>query len=178
MTKTKNSSCICMHRWSMIALAGLMFVVGICYGYYLSPKPPTVSVVPTAEESINSLVSFVNNAANLVTAKGEASFSEFRKSGDPWWMGDKYIFVYDMQGNTLVLPPSPDVEGTNRWNTQDAEGIYFVRNMAQQLQNQDTTWVMYSYPRPNDVGSTPKLAFVKKVKMGNKFVFVGSGLYY
>lgn len=131
-----------------------------------------------SQNQVRSLVQFVDDAASLVELKQEAAFSEFRQKDGAWWKGDKYIFVYDMNANTLVLPPTPDVEGKNRWNEQDPNGTFYVREMVQQLGDKNTAWVMYSYAKPGEKESSPKLAYVKKVLLGSKAIFVGSGIYY
>lgn len=124
------------------------------------------------------LVDFVDNAASLLATKGEAAFSDFRQKGGVWWQGDRYIFVYDMDANTLVLPPTPEIEGTNRWTTEDSNGVFYVREMAKELQSKNYAWIMYSYPKPGEKNASPKVAYVKKVNIGNKTAIVGSGIYY
>src|SRR6056297_3228074 len=42
-----------------------------------------------------------------------------------------YFFIYDNNGITISLPPSPEIEGTNRWDLQDANGKYIVRSLAE-----------------------------------------------
>lgn len=40
---------------------------------------------------------------------------------------DGYFFVYDFQGNTLLLPTRPEVEGKNRWQDKDTKGTSSFR---------------------------------------------------
>ena len=35
---------------------------------------------------------------------------------------DGYFFVYDYQGNTVLLPTRPEMEGKNRWQDKDTKG--------------------------------------------------------
>ena len=44
------------------------------------------------------VVALVDQAADLVAARGEAAFDDFRISGSPWRQGDTYIFVLDPTG--------------------------------------------------------------------------------
>ena len=39
---------------------------------------------------------------------------------------DGYFFVYDFQGNTLLLPTRPEVEGKNRWQDKDTKGTFLI----------------------------------------------------
>jgi methyl-accepting chemotaxis protein len=84
-----------------------------------------------------------------------------------------YLFAYGMDGNTLVLGPTPKVEGTNREVT-DAHGVFFVRAMIQSARQGGGT-VGYWYPKPGTTVALPKLAYVAPVPAWN--LFVGTGLY-
>ncbi len=161
--------------WLVICI--VVFVIGVYSGVSME-KSAIKNTVATATNQVSNLVSFVDSAAALVGSKQDAAFDDFRTPNSPWWQGDNYIFAYDMQGNTLVLPPTQNLEGTNRWDTADANGVKFVQEMAKQLANNDSAWVMYAYPKPGETVATPKLAYVKKVKLGNQDIFVGSGIYY
>jgi cytochrome c len=158
-----------------ILVAVVAFLLGVIVWAAGNPKP----VDNTASQNqVRKLVSFVDGAASLVETKKENAFNDFRQPNSQWWNKDQYVFVYDMDANTLVLPPTPEVEGTNRWNTTDDNGVYYVREMAKALANSNYAWVMYSYPKPGEQASSPKLAYVKKVNLGDKTVLVGSGIYY
>ncbi len=85
-----------------------------------------------------------------------------------------YLFAYDMDGNTLVLGPTPKVEGTNRLEVADAHGVFFVRTMIQTARQGGGT-VSYWYPKPGTTVALPKLAYVTPVAAWN--LFVGTGLY-
>jgi methyl-accepting chemotaxis protein len=166
--KTTNSP---FTKTAIIAIVA--FLLGSLTWYIGKPQKTEV-----AQNQVQNLVGFVNSAATLVETKGEGAFTDFRQKDSEWWKGDQYIFVYDMNANTLVLPPSPEVEGTNRWTTQDSNGVFYVREMIQQLQNKNYTWVMYSYPKPGEKAVSSKVAYVKKVTLGNETVLIGSGVYY
>lgn len=129
------------------------------------------------QAEVNKLVNFVNDAASLVSSKGAVAFTEFRKANSKWWQGDSYIFVYDLNSKTLVLPPTPEVEGTSRYNTKDSKGKFYVREMAEYLKNHDAGWIDYSYPKPGETASSLKLGYFKKAMMDGKPVLVGSGIY-
>ena len=38
------------------------------------------------------------------------------------YSSDGYFFVYDFEGNTILLPVRTELEGKNRWNDKDAKG--------------------------------------------------------
>ena len=39
---------------------------------------------------------------------------------------DGYFFVYDYQGNTVLLPTRPEMEGKNRWQDKDTKGAFLA----------------------------------------------------
>lgn len=161
-------------------LLGAIVLLAVCFiiGSFMAKPTQTNTATVATEGQISKITSFVDQAAALVEQEGENAFTQFRQQGSVWWQGDSYIFAYGMDGLTLVLPPTPDIEGTNRMSVQDSNGVYFIREMVNGLQNNTSAWVSYSYPKPGEKLATPKLAYVKKVKLGSKFIFVGSGVYY
>ncbi len=85
-----------------------------------------------------------------------------------------YFFVYDFEGNTVSLPPSPEVEGENRWNLQDANNKYFIRELSETAKN-DGGFVEYIYENPNTGEAEDKIAYVEQI--GNTDYFIGAGTY-
>lgn len=126
---------------------------------------------------VAKLVDFVDRAAVLISETGEKAYPKLRTKNSEWWNGDSYLFVYDVTGKTLVLPPQPTVEGTNRWSIKDQNGVFYVREMIKQLADKDSGWVGYVYPKPGETTASSKLSYFKKVTFGNKTVLVGSGIY-
>lgn len=137
----------------------------------------SVETKVASKTDTKTLTDFVDSAASLIQKEGEASFKMLETKGSPWWEGDSYIFVYDMDGNTLVLPPQKDLEGTNRLYAKDSNGVYFVKEMVDALQTKNSGWIMYEYPKPGTTEPSEKLSYFKKVKMGDKTVLIGSGIY-
>jgi methyl-accepting chemotaxis protein len=88
--------------------------------------------------------------------------------------GAGYYFVYDMDANTLVLGPTPKVEGTNRIDIRDADGKFFLKELIAAVRQGGGTTI-YRYPKPGSENAQPKLAYVLPVPGWN--IFVGTGLY-
>lgn len=159
---------------ALITLVVLGLVIKVVNQGVLNTNSATVIGKDT---EVKKLVSFVDEAASLVQSKGLAAFDEMRVEGSVWRYGDTYVFAYDLSGNTLFLPPQQNVEGTNRWNTQDPKGTYYVREMITQLKSKDSGWLSYYYQKPGTTEPVLKLAYFKKAKLGNKQILVGSGVY-
>jgi methyl-accepting chemotaxis protein len=85
-----------------------------------------------------------------------------------------YYFAYGMDGGTLVLGTSPEVEGTNRLGFKDSDGKPFVQALIEAARQGGGT-VAYRYPKPGSTAALPKLAYALPIPDWN--MLVGTGLY-
>jgi methyl-accepting chemotaxis protein len=88
--------------------------------------------------------------------------------------GAGYYFDYSMDGTTLVLGPSPEVEGTSRIGLKDADGTLLVQAMIEAGRQGGGT-VVYRYPKARIDVLQPKLVYVQSIPAWN--MVVGTGLY-
>ncbi|HKA33572.1 MAG TPA: cache domain-containing protein [Candidatus Binatia bacterium] len=123
------------------------------------------------------IVALVNDAVKLVEQKGKDAFPELRKD-KKWNNGDTYIFIDRYDGVVLVLPPTPETEGKNLIDFQDAKGKKLVRELIQVAKSKGSGWVEYYWPKPGAQKESKKLSYVKKAKLPTgENVVVGSGIY-
>jgi signal transduction histidine kinase len=122
-------------------------------------------------------VDMVNQAAEEIDKKGAAAFRLFHDPAGPFLVKDVYIFVFDMKGIDLVNPAFPNLEGRNLLNLKDSRGKHIVHEMYGVVKTKGSGWVVYMWPKPGESVSTEKSAYVTKVKMGDKWVLVGCGVY-
>ncbi len=88
--------------------------------------------------------------------------------------GSGYYFAYTLDGQTLVLGPTPKLEGTNRLGARDADGkLWLQAQIAAARQGGGT--VTYRYPKPGTTTALPKLSYVRPLPEWN--MYVGTGLY-
>ncbi|MFW6029742.1 MAG: methyl-accepting chemotaxis protein [Halanaerobiales bacterium] len=85
-----------------------------------------------------------------------------------------YFFIYDYEGNTISLPPTPDLVGENRWNLQDENGKYFLRELSETAQS-GGGYVEYIYENPDTGEDETKIGYVKPIE-GTDY-FIGTGTY-
>jgi hypothetical protein len=128
-------------------------------------------------KEVSDLKMFVDRAASLVEQEGSAAFAEFRDKNGQWIKGDRYIFVYDMTGKTLVLPLQPAVEGTDRYTVADPNGERYVETMVDVLNLKKYGWNTYVYVRPETGKPTEKLSYFKRAVYQGQEYIVGSGIY-
>jgi signal transduction histidine kinase len=117
----------------------------------------------------------VNLAVEALRAKGkEAAFEDFRNPASPFIFLDTYIFVLRMDGRSLVDPAYPTHAGRDLSGFRDAIGVYVVREMIEKLAHSDEAWVQYMWPKPGASLPSRKLAYVRKVIIGNESFIVGA----
>jgi len=123
------------------------------------------------------VVDSVTDAVGLIENKGEAAYSAFRDPAGPFIAKDAYVFVITPEGVDLVNPAFPNLEGRNLLDVKDTQGKTLIREMLDVVQTSGSGWVDYMWPKPGDSVSTQKSTYVRKAKIGTKWVMVGCGVY-
>lgn len=85
-----------------------------------------------------------------------------------------YFFIYDTSGNTISLPPDPALEGTNRWDLQDSEGTYLLREFVN-LAGSGGGFLDYVYENPSTKEKEGKISYAEMIE-GTDYL-IGSGTY-
>ena len=128
-----------------------------------------------------NLVALVEDAAGLIEAKGEAAFTEFGIEGTRWFNGSTYLFVYDVDGNTVFHPISPELLGRNVADLKDIDGkpvVQEVIDVAKLPERAASGWVFYRWQDQRQLSPIWKSSYVRKaVTPTGKTYVVGSGLY-
>jgi signal transduction histidine kinase len=123
------------------------------------------------------VVDEVKDAVGQIEKNGAAAFPLFHDPTGPFLAKDSYIFVIDPSGVDLVNPAFPNLEGRNLLDRKDTQGKQLIREMLKVAQTSGSGWVDYMWPKPGESVSTQKSAYVRKAKMGDKWVMVGCGVY-
>ncbi len=123
------------------------------------------------------VVDMVRNAVGQIEKKGVSAFELFRDSTGPFLAKDAYVFVIDTNGNELVNPAFPNLEGRNVLDLKDTKGKMLTRAMFDMVRKSESGWVDYMWPKPGESVSTKKSTYVSRAKMGNNWVLVGCGVY-
>ncbi|QAR32216.1 methyl-accepting chemotaxis protein [Geovibrio thiophilus] len=87
---------------------------------------------------------------------------------------DGYYFIYTYEGINVLLPPSPQREGTSMWDVQDKEGLYLVRELVKQAQN-GGGYLVYMWDKPSEKTVAKKLSY--SVPMADWGWALGTGFY-
>lgn len=123
------------------------------------------------------VIDAVEKAVGAIEENGEAAFQQLRDPTGPFLAKDTYIFVIDREGNELVNPAFPYLEGQNLLNMTDTQGKPLVREMLELVETEGSGWIDYFWPQPGESVSTEKATYVSKADLGTDWVLVGCGVY-
>jgi methyl-accepting chemotaxis protein len=155
----------------LIALGGLA-----AYGRYNAMWDARVDKLRSITEQAVSIAAEFEKRVQAGSLSRDQAIKQYRDTIRPIrYNGETgYYFAYGMDGMTLVLGPTPDVEGTSRFEIKDADGKLFVQEMIGVAGRGGGT-VSYRYPKPGSTIPQPKLAYVQEIPSWN--MFVATGLY-
>jgi methyl-accepting chemotaxis protein len=71
----------------------------------------------------------------------------------------EYVFIYGYDGQTVLLPPSPELENTDRRNFLDSKGFPVVQAFIQTART-GGGFVPYEYFKPGTKDSLPKFSYI------------------
>jgi methyl-accepting chemotaxis protein len=114
----------------------------------------------------------VDVAATLLSAydarikSGELKIEDARKLviGDLRalrYKGDEYFMAATAEGNCVVHPIKPELEGKDISGMKDSEGKLFMQEVLKVAKEKGEGYVQYMWPKPNETQPSPKLSFVK-----------------
>lgn len=76
-----------------------------------------------------------------------------------------YFFIYDMEGNNVLLPTFPKLEGRNLWNLKDSKGDYNIRRFVRLLKERGEGFLRWYWYKPDKRDSmSEKIGFSKVFK--------------
>jgi cytochrome c len=121
------------------SINSIFILFGVLYWLPL----PAISAESSQSKDAKAVEALVNSAATLIEAKGKNAFAEFRKKDSKWFTAKTYVFVDDINGNVLVNPPSPEIEGKNLIDWKDAKGKELLREFIKVAKSKGSGWVDY-----------------------------------
>jgi len=87
---------------------------------------------------------------------------------------DGYYFVYDYNGNNIVHPRKPQLEGTNLLNFQDDNGKYLIQELIEKAKN-GGGYTRYLWDKPSGGKSVEKLSY--SIGLEKWQWMIGTGIY-
>ena len=135
--------------------------------------------VAADKQASDELVDFVDLAAKLIEEEGEKSFPKFRVPDSKWFHGDRYVFVWGLDGMRYVYPPDTSGEGINMLGLKDING----KPIGKWIVGRATFppghgWLHYQWPLPGEIFPSWKSTYIERaVAPSGKAYLVGSGNY-
>lgn len=88
--------------------------------------------------------------------------------------GRGYFFIYEKTGRNVMLPYSPNLEGKDFINHQDAKGTYIIQEVIELLKHTDETFYEWYWFKPNDTTQQrKKVGYYKNFEPLNWFIGTG-----
>lgn len=138
------------------------------------------SLGPYQFDETKKLVAFVEDAADLVNLKGVAAFGDFARKNSRWLRGNRYLFVYDLQGTCLFHPVTPELTGRNILSMKDLNGKPVIEEIVRIASNtrHPYGWVHYLWMEPGEIYPEYKSSYIMRVTDPQGRVYaIGSGNY-
>ena len=119
----------------------------------------------------------VDRAVARIEAQGDEAFAALRNKLGPFVYRDTYVFVFNSDGTELINPQFSELVGTDVFEVKDETGKSPAKEMVEALANANSAWVDYQWPKPGQTEPSKKSAFVRKIDMDGRTLYVGAGLY-
>lgn len=165
------------HRNPVFFLAALAALLTCGCGPGPSPAL-SEKLNPYLYEDTRQLVSMVEDAADLLAARGEPAFDEFSVKGSRWFDDSHYLFVYALDGTCMFHPVAPELVGHNLMSLRDVNGkpvIKFVTDVGRLPGDTASRWVFYEWQEGTQLDPRWKASYIRKVVHGNRTYVIGSG---
>lgn len=131
-------------------------------------------------EETRKLVAYVEDAAELLQSKGRSAFAEFGSKEGNWLKGNRYLFVYDLNGVCLFHPVSPELVGKNILEMKDLNGKPMISEIVRIASDPmyPSGWVHYLWMEPGELYPEWKSSYILRVKGPDGNIYaIGSGNY-
>ncbi len=119
----------------------------------------------------------VDRAVTRIEQQGDEAFDALRNKLGPFVYRDTYVFVFNSEGTELINPQFSELVGKNVFEVKDASGKSPAKQIVDALANTDSAWVEYQWPKPGQTDPSKKSAYVRKIEMDGRTLYVGAGLY-
>lgn len=126
----------------------------------------------------------VDRAAKLVEQRGRSAFNDVISQSGPFYYQGVSLFILNMQGDVILDPSFPTYKlnqtewaHRNLFNFKDSLGNLTVQTMITKLKTSNFAWIMYFWPRPNEIKPSKKIVYVKKVMIDGKPYIIGTDMF-
>jgi len=134
------------------------------------------SLVKSRAEILAEIYNFYSNSKNLFGRNVKESelknlVADFNRNSD---LENNYYYIYDLDGNTVSLPPNPALEGQNRIELEIRDRK-LLKEMINIVKKDGGGRLSYPYHNPNNGMLETKYGYIQKIE--GTAMFVGAGGY-
>jgi methyl-accepting chemotaxis protein len=119
----------------------------------------TIQIQSTVDSALGIVRSFQARALAGEMTEEEAKVQARNSVRAMTYDGNNYVFVYDREGTVLTNAPDVSVEGTNRMDVVDPNGVPVIRRMVEAVRNGGTISLNYAWARGDDPTPQPKASY-------------------
>lgn len=132
----------------VVALLPIL-AMGTAYAGDKGTKPEAMAMVKKTIETIKA------NGADKTYAEISAKAPAFVDR-------DMYVTVYDMTGKCLAHGSNAKLVGKDLMETQDADGVFFVKDRITMAKTKASFWQDYKFTNPTTKKIEPKTTYCEK----------------
>ncbi|WP_117233088.1 cache domain-containing protein [Vibrio maerlii] len=113
----------------------------------------------------NSLVQVTDSKQMIAEALRPIRFNENRG----------YFFIFDMEGNNVMHPLLPHIQGENRLSAKDAHGVEILKEHIELIKQSDDGSAFYRwwFAKPGEIGEFEKIGYGRYFEPFNWFIGTG-----
>ena len=127
--------------------------------------------------TVDTLKKEIKNQVDLAYAVADNIYNQYRGSRSEqdikgmikealrpirFFDGRGYFFILDLQGNNVLLPLSPQLEGHYLWDLQDSKGQYPLRRLVEMVQEKSEGFLTWDWYKTDGTGEmAEKVGFSK-----------------
>ncbi|MNO61584.1 Methyl-accepting chemotaxis protein 4 [compost metagenome] len=146
-------------------LTSVLQINSIKQGFLNSKKEQMLNTYnQTIKEQVETVITMLDGV-NSKYKKGEITLEEAKSEGAALLRTIRYgkegYFWADNIDGTNVAMLGQSVEGTNRYESKDANGTYFIKEIIKNGQNADGGYTEYYFPKAGESEASAKRAYSK-----------------
>jgi cytochrome c len=133
-------------------------------------------------EKEKKVINLVNSGIAYIQKNGiDKAVKTFQDTKGGFIDGEFYIFLYDFEGNALVVGSNTSLIGKNLMNisSTDRNGnkVYQVKELINIAKTKGEGWFEWAWQNPETKKFGPKRGYAKRIDVEGKSYMIGSGYY-
>lgn len=136
-------------RFLMAAVLVPVLAMGTAFAGDKGTKPEAIAMVKKTVEAVKA-------------TGADKTYAEITAKTAPFVDRDMYVTVYDMTGKCLAHGSNAKLVGKDLMDTQDADGVFFVKDRINTAKTKASFWQDYKFTNPLTKKVEPKTTYCEK----------------